>query len=81
MYSFIFLGGHVLTIDGSNFGSSGTLMIGKTVVPTDTFTNSQVTATLPSLPPGTYKIFLLKGSGRAAVDGYSWKFYFNGFRF
>jgi hypothetical protein len=24
---------------------------------------------------------LLKGSGRAAVDGYSWKFYFNGFRF
>jgi hypothetical protein len=71
MYSFIFLGGDVLTIDGSNFGSSGTLMIGKTVVPTDTFTNSQVTATLPSLPPGTYKIFLLKGSGRAAVDGYS----------
>jgi hypothetical protein len=24
---------------------------------------------------------LLKGSGGAAVDGYSWKFYFNGFRF
>lgn len=56
-------------------------MIGKTVVPTDTFTNSQVTATLPSLPPGTYKIFLLKGSGGAAVDGYSLKLYFNGFKF
>ena len=71
LYVFLyFLGGDVLTIDGSNFGSSGTLMIGKTVVPTDTFTNSQVTATLPSLPPGTYKIFLLKGSGGAAVDGY-----------
>lgn len=63
-----FSGGATLTIDGTNFGSSGTLKIGTTTVTTDTFTNTQVTATLPSLAPGIYDVLLLKGSGGAAVD-------------
>ncbi|CAG2205079.1 unnamed protein product [Mytilus edulis] len=61
-------GGATLTIDGTNFGTSGTLKIGTTTVATDTFTNTQVTATLPSLAPGIYDVLLLKGSGGAAVD-------------
>ena len=62
-----FLGGATLTITGSGFGTAGSLRIGTTDVATDEFTDTKVTAVLPSLPPGTYNVYLFKDSSGAAV--------------
>ncbi|XP_069115224.1 fibrocystin-L-like [Argopecten irradians] len=60
-------GGTALTIAGSGFGTSGTLVIGGTVVPTSSFTDTQVTATLPPLTPGTHAVQVIVGTDGAAV--------------
>ncbi|XP_069115226.1 fibrocystin-L-like [Argopecten irradians] len=60
-------GGTALTVTGSGFGTSGTLIIGGTVVPTSSFTDTQVTATLPPLTPGTHAVQLIVGTDGAAV--------------
>ncbi|XP_033757813.1 fibrocystin-L-like [Pecten maximus] len=60
-------GGATLTITGSGFGSSGTLIIGGSVVTPLSYSTTTVTATLPSLTPGVHSVQVIVGTDGAAV--------------
>jgi hypothetical protein len=62
----IFSGGSPLTITGIGFGTSGTLFIGDTEVEA-TYTDTEISAILPSLPADTYKIYVFKNNTVAGV--------------
>ncbi|XP_021354106.1 fibrocystin-L-like [Mizuhopecten yessoensis] len=60
-------GGATITILGSGFGSSGTLIIGGTTVTPLIYSNTQVTAVLSSLTPGVHLVQVIVGTDGAAV--------------
>ncbi|XP_033729209.1 fibrocystin-L-like, partial [Pecten maximus] len=60
-------GGATLTITGSGFGSSGTLIIGGSVVTPLSYSATTVTATLPPLSPGEHLVQVIVGTDGAAV--------------
>ncbi|XP_069121982.1 fibrocystin-L-like [Argopecten irradians] len=60
-------GGATLSIAGSGFSTSGTLIIGGTVVTPLSYTDTLVTATLPSLTPGVQSVQVIVGTDGAAV--------------
>ncbi|XP_021369085.1 fibrocystin-L-like isoform X2 [Mizuhopecten yessoensis] len=61
-------GGEVITITGSGFGSSGSLIIGSTVVSPVTFTDTMVSGPLPSLSTGGHAVKVLKVTGAAVLS-------------
>ncbi|KAJ8313345.1 hypothetical protein KUTeg_009131 [Tegillarca granosa] len=60
-------GGGTLVIQGSGFGSNGTLKIGDIEVATTTFGDTEVRAELPPLPPGNHQIKLFISPNGYAV--------------
>lgn len=68
---FSLLGGSQLTITGSGFSDNGTLRIGDTELPDAVFTNTTITATLPSMSQGVKKVWVFAStSNGAAVNRY-----------
>ncbi|KAJ8313322.1 hypothetical protein KUTeg_009108 [Tegillarca granosa] len=61
------IGGGTLVIQGSGFGSNGTLKIGDIEVATTTFGDTEVRAELPPLPPGNHQIKLFISPNGYAV--------------
>ena len=54
--------GNTLTVNGSNFGSGSPLVLldGSIILPVDSLTDTQLVATMPPLPPGTYFLTILR---------------------
>lgn len=70
---FSLLGGSQLTITGSGFSDNGTLRIGDTELPDAVFTNTTITATLPSMSQGVKKVWVFAStSNGAAVNRYTY---------
>lgn len=56
-----------LTVNGSNFGSGSPLLLlnGNIILPVDSVTDTQLIATIPILPPGTYLLTVLRDDAPA----------------
>ncbi|OQM45908.1 alpha-amylase [Anoxybacillus sp. UARK-01] len=65
--------GHKLTIDGEGFGTNvGTVKFGNTVASVVSWSNNQITVTVPNIPAGKYNITVQTSGGQvsAAYDNF-----------
>ncbi|XP_052063080.1 fibrocystin-L-like [Mytilus californianus] len=61
------VGGSQLTISGSGFSNTGTLRIGDTEIPDAVFTDTTITATLPSMSQGVKKVWVFASTSNGAA--------------